>query len=123
MLDPAANYFSCTDKERAIFEAGVKLGAIYHQYLGIPVNESNVDLVEKAIERAVSVQPFVESAKIVIDRKKIGKAKAAYRYKTLVGDMIDATVVIKYGNARVEGRMAWVPSMKYPLMRFRVLEK
>ncbi|MGC8645291.1 MAG: dihydroneopterin aldolase family protein [Thermoplasmata archaeon] len=123
MVDPAATYFSCTDKERAIFESGVKLGAIYHQYLGIPVNENNVEFVERAIEKAVSVQPFVESVKISIDRRKVGRAKATYRYKTLVGDMIDATVVIKYGKARVEGRMAWVPSMKYPLMRFRVLEQ
>ncbi|MEM3428929.1 MAG: dihydroneopterin aldolase family protein, partial [Thermoplasmatales archaeon] len=37
MNDPAAPYFSCSEKERAIFESGVKLGAIYHQYIGIPV--------------------------------------------------------------------------------------
>ena len=28
MNDPASKYFKCTDRERAIFEAGIKLGAI-----------------------------------------------------------------------------------------------
>ncbi|MEL9915156.1 MAG: dihydroneopterin aldolase family protein [Thermoplasmatales archaeon] len=123
MNDPAAPYFSCSEKERAIFESGVKLGAIYHQYIGIPVNEENVEFVERTIEKAVSVQPFVESVSVNIDKRKIGKARTAYRYKTLTGDMIDAKVIIRYGKARVEGRIAWVPSMKYPLMRFRVLDE
>ncbi|MCI2413518.1 MAG: dihydroneopterin aldolase, partial [Cuniculiplasma sp.] len=34
MVDEAASYFHCTDRERAIFEAGIKLGSIYHQYVG-----------------------------------------------------------------------------------------
>ncbi|MEM3429193.1 MAG: dihydroneopterin aldolase family protein, partial [Thermoplasmatales archaeon] len=85
--------------------------------------EENVEFVERTIEKAVSVQPFVESVSVNIDKRKIGRARTAYRYKTLTGDMIDAKVIIRYGKARVEGRIAWVPSMKYPLMRFRVLDE
>ncbi|MGC8562651.1 MAG: dihydroneopterin aldolase family protein [Thermoplasmata archaeon] len=123
MVDPATSYFSCSDKERAIFEAGVKLGSIYHQYTGIPINDSNVEFLERAIEKAVSVQPFVTRVKVSIDRRKVGKSRPAYKYKTLLGDMMDVTINIKYGKAVVEGRMAWVSSMKYPLMRFKVLEE
>jgi hypothetical protein len=122
VVDPATNYFSCTDKERAIFEAGVKLGSIYHQYTGIPINENNVDYVERAIEKATAAQPFVTKVKVSVDRRKVGKAKSTYRYKTLLGDMMDVRLQIRYGNAVVEGKMAWVPSMRYPLMRFKVLK-
>lgn len=123
MVDPATNYFSCSDKERAIFEAGVKLGSIYHQYTGIPINSSNVDSLEGAIEKAVAAQPFVTMVRVNIDRRKVGKAKPAYKYKTLLGDMMDVTLHIKYGKALIEGKMAWVSSMKYPLMRFKVLKE
>jgi hypothetical protein len=37
--------------------------------------------------------------------------------------MMDVKINIKYGKALVEGRMAWVSSMKYPLMRFKVLKE
>ncbi len=123
MVDPATSYFSCSDKERAIFEAGVKLGSIYHQYTGIPINDSNVEFLERAIEKAVSAQPFVTKVNVNIDRRKVGRSKPAYKYKTLLGDMMDVKINIKYGKALVEGRMAWVSSMKYPLMRFKVLKE
>lgn len=123
MVDPATSYFSCSDKERAIFEAGVKLGSIYHQYTGIPINDSNVEFLERAIEKAVSAQPFVTKVKVSIDRRKVGRSRPAYKYKTLLGDMMDVKINIRYGKALVEGRMAWVSSMKYPLMRFKVLKE
>jgi hypothetical protein len=123
VVDPATSYFSCSDKERAIFEAGVKLGSIYHQYTGIPINDSNVEFLERAIEKAVSAQPFVTKVKVSIDRRKVGRSRPAYKYKTLLGDMMDVKINIRYGKALVEGRMAWVSSMKYPLMRFKVLKE
>ena len=123
MVDPATSYFSCSDKERAIFEAGVKLGSIYHQYTGIPINDSNVEFLERAIEKAVSAQPFVTKVNVNIDRRKVGRSRPAYKYKTLLGDMMDVKINIRYGKALVEGRMAWVSSMKYPLMRFKVLKE
>nr|WP_277770666.1 dihydroneopterin aldolase family protein [Thermoplasma acidophilum] len=30
MKDPASHYFKCTPRERAVFEAGIKLGTVYH---------------------------------------------------------------------------------------------
>jgi hypothetical protein len=123
VADPASSYFSCTEKERAIFEAGVKLGSIYHQYTGIPINDNNVEFLEMAIEKAVAAQPFVSKVKVTIDRRKVGRAKSTYKYKTLLGEMMDVRLHIKYGNAVVEGKMAWVASMRYPLMRFKVLKE
>ncbi len=123
MQDPASKYFSCSDKERAIFEAGIKLGSIYHQYTGIPVNHSNVEDLERAIEKAVSVQPFVSNVKVHIDREKIGRNVSSYKYKTLLADMMDVSVVIDYGNSVIEGEMTFIPEMEYPLMRFKVIKE
>ena len=123
MQDPASVYFNCTDKERAIFEAGVKLGSVYHQYTGIPINKSNAEFLEQAIERAVQVQPFVSGVKVGIDRKKVGKTNATYRYRTLTGEMMNIQISIKYGKAEVLGEMSYVTEMKYPLMRFKVISE
>lgn len=64
MDDPAAGFFKCNDRERAIFEAGIKLGSIFHQYVGIPLNTNNTEAVERAIRESVMVQPFVREASI-----------------------------------------------------------
>src|SRR2546428_802472 len=34
--DPTRKYFAGTDRDRAAFEAGIKLGSIVHQYVGTP---------------------------------------------------------------------------------------
>jgi hypothetical protein len=120
MPDPSSKFFSCSNVERAIFEAGIKLGAIYHQYTGIPVNQYNVEYLEKAIEMATEAQPFVEEVKVNIDRNKIGKELSVYKYKTLTGDMINVTIKINYEGARVIGEMKFIDEMNYPLMFFRV---
>jgi len=57
----AANYFNCSERERAVFEAGIKLGTIYHQFVGTPVAAANVEILERAIEDGVRVQPFVKA--------------------------------------------------------------
>ena len=32
--DLADKYFNCSLRERVVFEAGIKLGTIYHQFVG-----------------------------------------------------------------------------------------
>lgn len=38
--------FVCSHRERAMFEAGIKMGTIYHQFTGIPVNLNTVSELE-----------------------------------------------------------------------------
>lgn len=116
MHDPATKYFNCTDRERAIFEAGIKLGTIYHQYVGSPLNLSNVDSMEKAIGESAKVQPFVEDAIVRIDKELISKKQGVYKYITLAGEMLNVTIKIKYGSEEVKARLRYVPEMDYPLM-------
>jgi len=50
--DPTSAYFVGTDRDRAAFEAGIKLGSILHQYIGVPLTRENATSLERAIEAA-----------------------------------------------------------------------
>lgn len=99
-----------------MFEAGIKLGTVYHQFIGTPVSDSNVSSLEKAIEEGVRVQPFVEDAKVSIDRGHIRKKKNQYDYQSLTGHLLNLTVVIRIENIRVTAQMRYVEELHYPLM-------
>ena len=44
-------YFrNLSNRERAIFEGGISMGALYHQFVGTPVNIESCSSLEKAIE-------------------------------------------------------------------------
>ena len=116
MQDPADKYFNCSDRERAIFEAGIKLGTVYHQYVGSPLNLSNVDSMEQAISESAKVQPFVEDALVKIDKDMISKKQGVYKYITLTGDLLDVTIRIRYKSESVTAKLRYVPEMDYPLM-------
>lgn len=118
MRDPASSFFQCTDKERAIFEAGIKLGTIYHQYVGVPLNLSNLESLETAIRQSALVQPFVEDAEVTIDRDMVSKRQGTYKYLTLSGDMLRVSIKIRYNSVTVTGRLRYVKEMDYPLMYF-----
>jgi hypothetical protein len=114
--EKAAEYFQCTDRERAVFEAGVKLAAVYHQFIGTPVSASNVGSLERAIEEGVKVQPFVESVEVHIRRERLKKKRNEYDYQSLTGDMLDVTVTIHIGKVRAVGEMRYIEEIRYPLM-------
>ena len=116
MVDEAAFYFHCTDRERAIFESGIKLGSIYHQYVGIPMNHTNINAIETAIEQSVLVQPFVLDAKVSIDRNMVKRATGHYKYVTLKGEMMNVSLGIKYNEETVRAKMQYIKELDYPLM-------
>ncbi len=122
--DLAAKWFRCSDRERAAFEAGIKLGSIYHQYVGAPVNESNVEALERAIEAGARVQPFVEDVRVRIDRSKIrAKRGAPYKYWSVTGEMLGVWIRVRYKDAVAECEMSYVPELRYPLMRIADLRE
>jgi hypothetical protein len=112
----AAGMFQCTDRERALFEAGIKMGAIYHQFVGVPVDQTSVDMLERSIEKGVSVQPYVDSVKVHIDRSCFGPKRDRYSYISLTGEMLDVVLVIKVGAAEVKAEMRFDKELNYPLM-------
>ena len=109
-------HFRCSDSERAAFEAGVKMGTIYHQFVGVPLRSDNVRTLEKAIEAGCAVQPFVEEVAVKIDRSMLRKKRGQYDYVSLTGDMLDVKIVVRYRKVRVRASMKFLKEMNYPLM-------
>lgn len=112
----ASKYFNCSLRERAVFEAGIKLGTIYHQFVGTPVCAANVDILERAMEDGVRVQPFVRDVRVRIDREALRAKRDQFDYQTLTGNMMQVTVVIEIEGVRAVGEMRFQEELHYPLM-------
>jgi len=120
-IDPAKKYFdpSITDRERAIFEGGITLGAIYHQFVGIPItkNKKLAKILEKVITETMKIQPYKTDVKVRINLKKLKKSgKTPYSYETLKGEHLDVKVKTSYGKAKAILRMRYIPKLNYTLM-------
>ncbi len=113
--DSAKSYFAGSDRDRAAFEAGIKLGSIFHQYFGMPLTRATAGETERVIEAATRVQPLVEDARVRIDRKRL-KARGPYKYASLSEDMLSAEVTVRVGQARATGVLRYVPELDYALM-------
>ena len=114
-------YFSTdlTDRERACFESGIKIGALYHILCGIPIsNDENIlKNIEKGIESSISCQPFVKSVKINLDRGKIlGDKSNQFDYDEITGKIIRAELIIEYESVEILAKVEWVENMQFPLM-------
>ncbi len=114
-------YFSpnLSERERACFEAGIKLGALYHILCGIPVrsDENVINSLEKGIEAAISCQPYVKSVKIILDRNKILRNKITeFDYDEITGKVIQAEIIIEYESVFITAKVEWIEEMEYPLM-------
>lgn len=113
--DSAKKHFdpNVTDRERAIFEGAITLGALYHQFVGAPVNDPEV--LARAMEETATAQPFTESASVKITLPE-GEREPPYEYPELTGKMLEIIIVAKYGDARVKVGMKHIPELNYPLM-------
>lgn len=118
--DPARRFFAkdLTDRERAAFEAGIALGAALHQFIGIPVSgrPDEVRRLERAMEAAITNQPFKRMARVRIRlRKKAGRGP--YGYGALLPGILELEVHVRYGKAFVKACMRSFKELKgYPLM-------
>ena len=120
--DLANSRFNCSVRERACFEAGIKMGTIYHQFVGTPFSLANVSQLEKAIEGAVSVQPYVSYVRVKISTEGLVRDGDTYSYKSLTGEMIDAVVKIKLEGTIVTAEMRYDAELGYPLMYISKIE-
>ena len=102
-----------TERDSAIFEAGIKLGALYHQWVGTPISKTSAGSIECAIEKAVILQPFVERITVRIDRTLM--TQNIFGYSELSGLMFDVEIVTRVGFTYCRARLA--PENGYPLMQ------
>ena len=121
--DKGKDHFNCTDSERAVFEAGIKLGAIYHQFVGATVTPENVAHLERTIEDGTKYQPFVKEIEAKIDRSFLRGKEDPYDYQTITGKMLGVRIITSYGNVEAECEMKWLEDMKYPLMYVKEVRK
>ena len=103
-----------TKRETAAFEAGIKLGAIYHQFVGSPVSVETAESLEVAIKESISLQPHVRSVSVEIDRDML--SENFFGYGELAGKMIRALVEIDYEGALVRAKLEYDQKLDYPLM-------
>jgi dihydroneopterin aldolase len=104
-------------REALLFEAGVKLGGVFHQYLGIPVSPRTARGIARTIEQAVQLQPYVIRVRAKVDPRKggaLGRGRFAYRY--LTAEMLDVTVTLRDGEHEVKARLRHRPDLRYSLM-------
>ncbi|MDD1686857.1 dihydroneopterin aldolase family protein [Methanoregula sp.] len=101
------------DREHAVFEAGIKLGALYHQWVGTPISRASAASIESAIEKAVILQPCVEAITVRLDRSLMTENR--FGYSELSGMMFDAEIVTRVGFAYCRARLS--PDKGYPLMK------
>ena len=101
-----------TARERAAFEAGIKLGALYHQWVGTPVSPGTARSIEEAIEKSVGLQPHVKGITVRLDRGIM--EPNMFGYSELQGLMLDVEI-----TTRVEGESCRARIRRegnYPLM-------
>lgn len=102
-----------TDRERAAFEAGIKLGALYHQWVGMPVSRETAGMVERAIEKSVSLQPFVTDITVQLNTELMDPNP--FGYSEIRGAMFHVVMGTKVGDAKCRAMLAFEGD--YPLMK------
>lgn len=108
---------SLTRREALLFEAGIKLGGVFHQYLGTPVSGRTAPTLARAIATAVELQPFVREAQVRIRPSRGGPTgRGRYGYRYLTAKMLEVRVRLADGPVEVIARLAHRPDLNYPLM-------
>ena len=92
-------YFSnITTRERAIFEGAISMGALFHQFVGTPVNKNSKESLETSMEESLKLQPAIEDVEVEIRFDKLEQAMTEFDYTSLSGDMLDVKIHTKVDN-------------------------
>ncbi|HTP54121.1 MAG TPA: dihydroneopterin aldolase family protein [Thermoplasmata archaeon] len=114
---PSPRAARLSPRESLLFEAGIKLGGIFHQYLGIPVDPRTAPALARAIEAAVRLQPYVREVRVRVTPARgppVGRGRFAYRY--LAPEMLDVRVRLEDRGVEVVARLRHRPDLRYTLM-------
>lgn len=110
-------YFSnITSRERSIFEGAISMGALFHQFVGTPVNKSTKESLEKAMEESLNLQPAIEKVEVEIRFDKLEEAMTEFDYTSLTGDMLDVKIHTKVDEVVAVIRIEFIEELNYPLM-------
>ena len=113
-----------SNRDRAVFEAGIKLGALYHQFVGTPINTDMIEGLARMIEESIGVQPFVRSISVIIDPETVKKKQnPEFGYCELEGRMLHVSLDVLYKNIIVHAEMCYDEEKDYPLMSINKIEE
>lgn len=115
------DYFTSdlSNRERAAFELGIKLGALFHIAVGIPIsnNEDVLASIEKGLEESINCQPYVSSVAINLPRESIkGEKKHEFDYSGISPRILNAEIGVDFRNVSIKGKFEWIEKLKHPLM-------
>ena len=112
-MDVNEKYFSnITTRERAIFEGGISMGALFHQFVGTPVNKETKKGLEKTIEESFKLQPAIEDVEVKINLTD----NTEFDYISLSGDMLDVRIYTVVDDVKAVIRIEYIEELNYPLM-------
>ncbi|WP_049971693.1 dihydroneopterin aldolase family protein [Haladaptatus cibarius] len=109
-----------TTRDSACFEAGIKFGALYHQFAGTPVNPESAASLETAIEESIENQPFCESVEVEILTDKLADA-IDHGYTELTGKFMEVEIVVEQEGTKVVTKMEMEDG--YPMMKIESVTK
>ena len=113
-----------SDRDHALFEAGIKLGALYHQFIGMPLSLSGIGSFEKAIENSIRVQPYVLDISVKINENDVrAQLNESFLYTELKGTMLTVRAVIQYGSVKAFVSLEFDEKLNYPLMKIDKIEE
>lgn len=116
-MDVDKEYFSnITTRERAIFEGAISMGALFHQFVGTPVNKNTKESLETSMEESLKLQPAIEDVKVNIRFDKLEESMTEFDYTSLTGDMLDVKIFTKVDNVTATIRIEFIEELNYPLM-------
>ena len=112
-MDVNEKYFSnITSRERAIFEGGISMGALFHQFVGTPVSKDTKEGLERTIEESFKLQPAIEDVEVKINLND----NTEFDYISLSGDMLDVRIHTVVDDAKAVIRIEYIEELNYPLM-------
>ena len=124
IMDVDKTYFSnITKRERAIFEGAISMGALFHQFVGTPVDKKKKKILEKSMEESLKLQPAIEDVEVEIRFDKLEESMTEFDYTSLTGDMLDVRIFTKVDNVKATIRIEFIEELNYPLMYVEKIEE
>lgn len=111
------DYFkNLTDRERAIFEGGISMGALFHQFVGTPVSPDTLSSLENAIRDSILLQPAIVDVEVNLDKDLIEKNSGVMGYTSLIGEMLNVRLTTKINRNLIVTCISYDENLQYPIM-------
>lgn len=92
------------------------MGALFHQFVGTPVNNQTKKSLEDAMRNSLNLQPAIEDVEVTIDFTRLEDAMSEFDYTSLTGDMLDVKIHTKVDDVKAVIRIRFIEELNYPLM-------